>query len=196
MQAPDEAETVLKSQAFKTPPTGLITGLSFQFLSDMANETCPKTVNGNGGGGGGGALAPAARCSRPVEDPQQVSALLQDLERRMQSGESAPEPPRRQSAVVGGADDDGEETVEEDRVVCVFYGAGKLGVAYYDEPNVSAPQYDALLFPLKLSSWKLVTKMFADRFAFEIAGRALDRSAGRIQRFPFGNLMFYHTNII
>ncbi len=51
----------------------------------------------------------------------------------MQNGDPVREA-RRPSTV--GADDDGEETVEEDRILGVFYAGGNLGIAFYDEPNV------------------------------------------------------------
>ena len=35
-----------------------------------------------------------------------------------------------------GADDDDDDAAQEDRIIGVFYAAGNLGIAFYDEPNV------------------------------------------------------------
>ena len=110
---PPSARNHIGSQSYKTPPAGL----SFQFLSDIANARTDMPMGDSAG----------------QQNTEQVRDLINDFESRMQNG--GPVRETRQPSTVG-ADDDGEETVEEDRILGLFYAAGNLGIAFYDEPNV------------------------------------------------------------
>ena len=111
------------SQSFKTPPVDL----NFQFLSEMSDPRRP-TVNES-------AMEAEILSRKKGSDPgaDKIREIIHDYESRMQGKDHRPGENRM---AAHGADDDDDDAAQEDRIIGVFYAAGNLGIAFYDEPNV------------------------------------------------------------
>lgn len=145
-QIGDIPDHALNGRSFVTPPGGL----SFQFITDLAKQKSEMEIDD---------------FSRANDNRKaQIHAIINDFEAKMENNATA-----REKNISGvGVDDDGEETVQEDRILGLFFAAGNLGVAFYDEPNVM-PSYPMI------PSYDFLT----EKTHHFVPGRTLDGANGR-----------------
>ena len=141
-----------EDRSFTTPPAGL----NFQFISDMAKVQTPMDLDDPS--------------SADHTRGEEIRAIINKYEAGIHSDDHSREHHQLPNR---GVDDDGEETVEEDRILGLFFASGNLGVAYYDEPNVCLVTNGNNLFYLRQNT----------------TGRAFDGTNYRIKRFFIGDVI-------